>query len=111
MAAKARPTAMAAMTADSLMNRGGVLKRRAFMLDLKSRFLKITDSDFRNRFNHMNRRSLMASRLTLSVTYLTVGSYLSPSSRVMRPDAMSHILEISGPMNLKVARSFFCSDG
>ncbi len=35
------------------------------------------------------------------------GRYLSPSSLVMRPDAISHIREISGPMNLKVPRSVF----
>ena len=33
------------------------------------------------------------------------GRYLSPSSRVIRPEAISHIRAISGPMNLKVRRS------
>ena len=37
----------------------------------------------------------------------TYGRYLSPSSLVMRPDAISHMREISGPMNLKVPRSVF----
>ena len=34
------------------------------------------------------------------------GRYVSPSSLVMRPDAISHMREISAPMNLKVRRSF-----
>ena len=37
----------------------------------------------------------------------TLGWYLYPSSVVMRLDAISHIREISGPMNLKVRLSVF----